>query len=674
MGGLRRASLRGAIAALMAAGALCVQWSSPATVMAAGPGLSFISASTWTADPNAGRVHVAVAVTATSHTVDQSLRSYYFPGMQLTLPASTQGFTASAADGRSLPVSILSSTVYGVVLDVAFDRRLYSGQNVSFELRFDLVDSGSSTDRDLRIDRDLMSFPVAAFGTQGTPGSSVSVVFPAGFTVQQDFGGLIRTTDGSSEAVFVAASLPDGTALNAWFTASRPVPASDFLERVTAVGRLQVTLRYWKDDPAWADQVERTLQAGYPVLTEMIGLGDPANRAITIQEVSSQSISGSSGQYDQTSGQVQVSYLADPFVLLHEIAHLWFNGNLASDVWIDEGFASYYAEQAALQLGMPDHSPQLTDRLLPARLPLNDWVGPDEPDSITTAYLYGASIELAKETVALAGLNGLRQVWAEIRADKSPYQPAVGTTATSLAGHGTDWRGLLDYLEQTTGKSYESIWRRWVVDPSQAADLTLRDQARADYAAAAVAAGTWSLPPDIREAMESWQFARAEGLIADARTVLADGQQIARLAPAESMTPPTTLRVAFEGQSVAAASLEARNELAALGAIVAARQGRVESQGAARAVGLLGADPEADLAAARKAFSQGDVAKAKSLADAARSAWEGANGSGEARILGASALAAALLLFLLAMIVSPHRGAAPVSSQPTRRKRASSSG
>ncbi|HEX7612467.1 MAG TPA: hypothetical protein VF371_06795, partial [Candidatus Limnocylindrales bacterium] len=468
----------------MAVGALCVQWSSPATVMAAGPGLSFISASTWTADPNAGRVHVAVAVTATSHTVDQSLRSYYFPGMQLTLPASTQGFTASAADGRSLPVSILSSTVYGVVLDVAFDRRLYSGQNVSFELRFDLIDSGNSTDRDLRIDRDLMSFPVTAFGTQGTPGSSVSVVFPAGFTVQQDFGGLIRTTDGSSEAVFVAASLPDATALNAWFTASRPVPASDFLERVTAVGRLQVTLRYWKDDPAWADQVERTLQAGYPVLTEMIGLGDPANRAITIQEVSSQSISGSSGRYDQTSGQVQVSYLADPFVLLHEIAHLWFNGNLASDVWIDEGFASYYAEQAAMQLGMPDHSPQLTDRLLPARLPLNDWVGPDEPDSITTAYLYGASIELAKETVALAGLNGLRQVWAEIRADKSPYQPAVGTTVTSLAGHGTDWRGLLDYLEQTTGKSFESIWRQWVVDPSQAVDLTLREQARADYAGA----------------------------------------------------------------------------------------------------------------------------------------------------------------------------------------------
>lgn len=658
---------------LMAAGVLCIQWSSPATVMAAGPGLTFTSASTWTADPNAGRVHVVVAVTATSHTVDQSVRSYYFPGMQMTLPASTQGFTANSADGRSMAVSIMSSTVYGVALNVAFEERLYSGQSVSFVLRFDLVDGGSSTDRDMRIDRDLMSFPVTAFGTQGTPGSAVSVVFPAGFTVQQDFGELIRMTDASNEAVFVAASLPDATALNAWFTAARPVPAGDFLERVTAVGRLQVTLRYWKDDPAWADQVERTLQAGYPVLSQMIGLGDPANPAITIQEASSQSIAGFSGQYDQASGQVQVSYLADPFVLLHEIAHLWFNDTLASDRWIDEGFASYYAEQAVLQLGMPDHSPQLTDRLLPARLPLNDWIGPDEPDSTATAYLYGASTDLARETAALAGLDGLRRVWAEIRADRTPYQPAGGSIGNSSAGQGTDWRGLLDYLEQTTGKSFESIWRQWVVDPSQAVDLTLREQARADYAAAVVAAGTWSLPPDIREAMETWQFARAEELIGDAKSVLADRQQIALLAPVESLTPPTTLRAAFEGKSVAAASLEARNELAALGAIVAARQGQVDSQGAARVVGLLGADPDADLAAAQKAFSQGDVVKAASLADSARSAWEGANGSGQARIIGGSALAAALLLLVLAVIVSPRRVSTAVSSQPARGKRASSS-
>lgn len=685
---LHRASWRGAIAALMAAGALCIQWSSPATAMAAGPGLTFTSASTWTADPNAARVHVAVAVTATSHTVDQSLRDYYFPGMELTLPASTQGFTASAPDGQSMAVSVRSSTVYGVVLDVAFERRIYSGQSVSFELRFDLVDGGGSTDRDLRIDRDLMSFPVTAFGTQGTPGSSASVAFPAGFTVQQDFGELTRTTDGSNGAVFVTGPLPDATALNAWFTAARPVPASDFLERVTAVGHLQVTLRYWKDDPAWADQVERTLQAGYPILNEMIGLGGTASPAITIQEASSQSIAGFSGQYDLITNHVEVSYFADSFVLLHEIAHLWFSAGLATDRWIDEGFASYYAEQVVLQLGTPDHSPQLTSRLLASALPLNDWVGPDTPDSTTTAFMYAASIEMAKETAALAGLDGLRRVWSDIRANGTPYPPTAGPisgpianpsagptagAAASLVGHGIDWRGLLDYLEQATGKSYESIWRKWVVDPSQAADLTLRTQARADYAGAIVAAGTWSLPPDIRQAMESWQFAEADGLIADARSVLSDSRQIALLAPMQGTTPPASLRVAFEGKSVEAASLEAQNELAALGAIAAARQAQVDSQGAARAVGLLGADPGADLAAAQNAFSQGDATKARSLADGARSAWAGANGSGQARILGGSAVAAALLLLLLAAIVSPRRAAAVLPSPPAERKRVSSS-
>jgi hypothetical protein len=322
---------------------------------------------------------------------------------------------------------------------------------------------------------------------------------------------------------------------------------------------------------------------------------------------------------------------------------------------------------------MPDHSPQLTDRLLPAKLPLNDWIGPDEPDSTATAYLYGASTDLARQTAALAGLDGLRRVWAEIRADRTPYQPAGGSIGNSWAGHGTDWRGLLDYLEQITGKSFVSLWRQWVVDPSQAVDLTLREQARAAYAGAIVAAGTWSLPPDIREAMETWQFARAEELIGDAKSVLADSQQIALLASVESLTPPTTLRAAFEGKSVAAAALEAHNELAALGAIAAARQGQVDSQGAARVVGLLGADPDADLAAAQKAFSQGDVVKAASLADSARSAWEGANGSGQARIIGGSALAAALLLLVLAVVVSPRRVSTAVSSQPARGKRASSS-
>ena len=651
----------------MASVVVCLQWAAPSSVMAARPGLTFVSDSTWTADPDAGRVHVQVAVTATSHTVDQGIRRYYFQTMELDLPASTQGFAATAADGKAMPVAVMSNTVLGVVLNLTFEQRLYSGQRISFNLRFDLVDSGSSTARDLRIDRDLMSFPVAAFGSPGTPGSSVRVIFPPGFTVKEEWGGLTRKPDGPDEVVFANDSIPDATALNAWFTAARPVPASDFQVRVAAVGRLQVTLRYWSDDPAWADQIERTLQSGYPVLTDLIGLGAPASSAITIQESTSQSVVGFSGQYDQTSGQMEVSYFADPFVLLHEIAHLWFNSTLASDRWIDEGFASYYAEQAVLKMGLPDHAPQLADQLLPASLPLNDWVGTEAADSDTTAFLYGASIQTARQIAALAGLDGLKRVWGDIQVGTEPYQPTNGAAIDTQAGGGTDWRGLLDHLEQATGKSFESIWRQWVVDSSQFVDLVQRDQARADYSALAAGAATWSVPGDIRRAMDSWQFTQAEVLIAGARTVLEDSGQVASRAAVEDTSPPAALRAAFEGVSVAAASLEAQSELAALNSMAGARQAQAASQGAARAVGLLGTDPEADLAAAREAFSQGDVARARTLADSARAAWEGANGSGQVRILGAAAIAVALMLLLLAMLVSPRRAAVSGPSDPHRR-------
>ena len=64
------------------------------------------------------------------------------------------------------------------------------------------------------------------------------------------------------------------------------------------------------------------------------------------------------------------------------------------------------------------------------------------------------------------------------------------------------------------------------------------------------------------------------------------------------------------------------------------------------AVGLLGTDPDADLTAARKAFAAGDIGRAVSLAESARSAWAGARTVGQIRILGAAAGAAGVLLLL----------------------------
>ncbi|MGZ6273525.1 MAG: hypothetical protein ACXWM8_04455, partial [Candidatus Limnocylindrales bacterium] len=479
--------------AILLVGASTLQAAVPARLAAAQSDLDFVSNSTWTADPIAARVHVHVALTATSHTLDTGDRRYFYDQIQLVLPPAADAFGATDSAGEALPITVQSTSDSGVTVVVGLGQRLYSGQSGSIGINFDLIDPGGSPDRDLRISHNLMSFPVWAFGSPGTPGSSVTVHFPSDFTVQEEFGGLTRAVFGSGEVVFSSGTIDDSTDLSAWFTAVQPVPQTDFLSRYVTIGPLHVALRYWADDPGWADRIEHVLRTGYPVLSRLIGLGDPISSALTVTEASTQSIGGFSGSYDETTGTVQVSYFADPFVILHEAAHMWFNADLIGDRWIQEAFASYYAEQTVLDLGLVDHAPVLTPRLSQAAVPLNDWVTTGQPSSATDAYLYGATLEVAKEIAAIAGQNGLQGVWAAARSGLAVYQPNHATTGELAVNGPVGWQQLLDLLERTTGQQYGALWSKWIVDPGQAPLLQQRAAARRAYADAQVAAGSWDL-------------------------------------------------------------------------------------------------------------------------------------------------------------------------------------
>jgi tetratricopeptide (TPR) repeat protein len=645
-----RRSLRVLIGVLLLGAAVSLwQIGAPGRVEAAQSGLIFTSTSTWTADPAAGRIHVQAVVTATSHTVDGGRRNYYYDQIQLTVPSFSAGFAATSGHGPKLPITVEAVTSSGVVLAVGLGQRLYSGQTGSFTLRFDLVDSGGSTDRDFRISENVVSFPVWAFGSPNTSGSSVTVSFPTGFTVQQEFGGLTQSATGSGKVVFTSGVIPDSTEVSAWFTAVKPVPAADFRIRPIAIGPLSVELRYWVGDVGWADQVEQVMRAGYPSLRAMIGLGDPATTTFTVEEASTQEIGGFSGAYDAQNGRVLVSYFADPFVILHEMAHTWFNSSLLSDRWAQEGFASYYAQLVVDSLGYTDHAPVLTTRMRQSAVPLNDWVSASQPDSPVNAFLYGASLTVARQIATEAGNAGLAGVWSDIRSGRAAFQPAVGDQTESGA-EATDWHRLLDLLEQRTGRSFGSIWRDWVVDPSQGPLLLQRDEALTAYSDAQKAAGTWNLPPEVRRSLDAWQYGQAIAFIGEARGILMERDQIAARARDEQTTPPPGLRIAFEGSTLSVARSEAASQLAALNELSSARQAQTNAGEAARALGLLGADPGADLNSARQAFTRGDLNRCVSLAARARSAWQNAAGAAQVRILGSLlALTGGLLLLLVVL-------------------------
>jgi hypothetical protein len=647
--GLRQRIRVLAAAALLFAVGSAWQIAAPASAMAAQTYLTYTSNSTWTADPVAGRVHVAASITATSNTVDSGGLLYYYDSLQLTLPEASTDCVATSV-GQPLGIAVLSQSQSGVVLAVSLGQRLYSGESESFDLTFDLVDSGISTDRDLRFGRNLMSFPVSAFGTPGVAGSSVTVVFPSSFTVQEEFGELTRATTGSGNVVFVSGIIDDSTALNAWFTAVQPVPASDLGVRLISVGLLQVTLRYWADDPGWADQVERVLRVGYPVLRDLVGLGEPTATTLDIEEASSQQLGGFSGAYDQANAHVSISYLADPFVILHEAAHMWFNSDLSSERWVNEGFASYYAQQTLNKVGLTGHGPVLNDRLRKSAVPLTDWTAVTDPNSATEAYLYGASLDVAERIAAVAGQDDLRAVWTAVRSGRAAYQPANGSRSEFLGPGGADSRRLLDLLEQTTGRSFVDIWRSWVVSASQSAVLVQRGVTRDAYTQLQRAAGSWDLPPDLRRSMDNWQFDQSTALIAQAKATLDQRTQIGREAVLEGTTVPPALQSTFETVGTAAALSEAESELAVLNELASARLAGSEGDGVARALGLIGTDPEANLAAARVAFASGDLAKAVTLAAAARASWESASTSGQVRVVGGLCVLVGLLMLLVVFV------------------------
>jgi hypothetical protein len=467
-----------------------------------------------------------------------------------------------------------------------------------------------------------VSFPVWAFASPSTSGGSVTVVFPAGYTIGLESGSLPPpTTDAAGRVTYSSGPLADPLGFFAYFVGDKPGSYKDS-KIVARVGgtNAQLTIRAWPDDPAWGTRVGGLFERGLPVLAELVGLPWERPGGLVIQEGVSRTTGGYAGLFDPSAGRIEVAYYADAFVVLHEASHSWFNGALLGDRWANEAFASYYALAAAGRLKEKATGDRLTPELQKSRIALNAWgaVGRDNPS--TEDYAYAASLELATEIASRAGPDGLRAVWA---------------AAAQQTGGAPDWRALLDLLEERTGKRYDDLWRTWVVRDNEVALLTARASARAEYAALAQAAGSWKLPSSIGDALRTWQFDQATSLMAGARAVLDRRAELQSAASQAGLKLPSRLEAAFESpDGVAAATAEADAEAAAIQTIIAAAAAQPATLGPLDQVGLLGAAPEESLAAARSAFRAGDLPAATQGAAAARDVWLGSFDSGRNRLLG----------------------------------------
>jgi hypothetical protein len=623
----------------------------PAPVAAARPDLTLVGAATYVVLPEAGKVAVSVRLTATNHLRDTATRRYFFRTAFLSVLPGTSRFRISGGNGNPR-VSVTSRTKTYTNLRIDLGADLAAGRSTTLTLTFDLKDPGGAPDRPLRISPSLLTFSAWAYATPDTPGASVVVRLPAGYDVLVGRGPLEGPElDDSGDLLLSSGSIASPLKFVADISADRAVERTETTRTVPlAAGPATVLLRAWPDDTAWRDRVGSLIERALPILEREIGIPWPVDGPLAVEEALVRGSGGYAGLFEPATGRIEISYAASDVVVLHELAHAWFNGSLVADRWAAEAFASYYADLTATELELEAAAPEPVE---PGAedVPLNAW-GPSGSESpAVEAYGYSASFGLAQTIAQRAGPGGLQRVWALAARGVGAYRADPADPAVEEGGAAApDWRGLLDLLEDETGAEFADLWRTWVVRPEDVAALEARAAARAAYQASVELAADWELPPSIREAMRAWRFDLAMEALAAADAVQAQRRTLEPAAAAAGLTLPDTLQAAFEGGAdLGVAAAEASAEQATVDAIVAAAAARPVGSGIDDLivrVGLIGTDPDASLAAAKAGLTAGELEPAYRSAQAAAAVWSGAADIGRSRMVSAALLVLALVLFL----------------------------
>src|SRR5205823_7158086 len=144
----------------------------PPVARGAPDGLRIVTQTRYVALPPEKRIHVTVQARATNATADPPNGRYYYTAARFALQPAIRNLTASS-NGATLAARVVSSSREFTTVEVAFGRSIFHGATYPFTFAFDIVDPGGVPQRDVRVAASLMAFPVWAFGSRGTAGSSV---------------------------------------------------------------------------------------------------------------------------------------------------------------------------------------------------------------------------------------------------------------------------------------------------------------------------------------------------------------------------------------------------------------------------------------------------------------------------------------------------------------------
>lgn len=452
---------------------------------------------------------------------------------------------------------------------------------------------------------------------------------------------------------------------------------------------VSVTLKYFKRDQAWADRQFDIAKRAFPLLEDAFGFKYPFE-SVTMLESHHIGAIGAAGVAFSKTGEVLLANETggvDDEVTIHELAHQWAGNTQLSKPFLWEGLAEWGTRVVAPQLGV-----SLRDwgwESFGLSLPLSTWgssLGQGDPD-----YWYGraGAFWFAFEQ-AIGGRANMTTVLGRVDDEPGRWRLEEG------------W--FMDQAEFLTGANLDSLFLDWVFVPESAKPLLAERRAANDLVKAlrerAQTAGLGDgMPSDIYQNLLAWAFPPVAGQVKDADEVLAAyeavkadaakaGLGLPSLAAESWGTKPlahtagivedqrqailsivnSTAELADEpqGSPYRAALAEARaryeagdftgaraaasggvtsayNDVAATKMIDLAKEKQSGfSAGFFGTIGLMGKDPDGDLARAEEALAAGDGTLALKLSRGAFDTWDDASEDGIQRLSILTAVTCAL--------------------------------
>lgn len=605
------------------------------------------------------RVTIDLVVTADKpdQTVDDGVYQYYFNGFNLLVPAAAESLAVTDGSGVALDVDTEPVDDYTDLLAINFRRNLFYRQSTRITVSYVLVAGDADSDSIVRVNPASVSF--AAWTSPNLEAATVSVELPADFvdqsltdvpfTVRPEDTGRALYADGiDPEDYYALVSLTNDDEL----IVERLEVADVIDDPQDLDGSGAIVVRYWPGDESWRDHVLEGVGDGLPAMIELIGRPWPIEEELVITESFAPVLYGYAGWYDSRTETIEVTDVPDDHVLYHELTHIWFNNNMFTDRWINEGLAELFAAETERAVTGNRPTPPPIDEANPL-IALSTFDGPlTEREEL---FGYRASWHVMERFAAEIGVEGLARIIEAADNRALSYTGDDVGEADGVATGAIDWRRFLDLAENVDGSNdgrLTQLVRDWVLGAPEAARLSdtldQRRQSRDRYARLEEAGDEWAPPVGVRRTLTHWGFDRADQQMTAAEEALDRRADLVRTVSPAGADLPSDLETLYEKSdddfddldNALADTEQAADELREAHDAIEADRSILQR------IGLLGTDLDRERSEAAEAFGDGRLKTAAAESNEIDELIDDATVNGAIR----SATAVLALLVLAAIV------------------------